>query len=118
MAGITADKPCPQCLGEMWDNRTTKKNPKQPDFACKDRDGCGHAIWPPKEKKAEAQQQKAEPKPVVPIETLSAEYGALLRSIATKLNEMAPQLNDKLKPTFADAQAAAATIWISHRKQS
>lgn len=31
----------------MWDNRTTKKNPKQPDYRCRDR-GCDGVIWPPK----------------------------------------------------------------------
>ena len=29
----------------MWDNRTSKKNPRQPDYKCKDRDGCDGAIW-------------------------------------------------------------------------
>ena len=32
--------PCPQCGGEMWDNRGRKKNPKAPDFVCKDKQGC------------------------------------------------------------------------------
>lgn len=37
--------PCPACGGEMWDNRTDKKNPRAPDLKCKDREGCDHAIW-------------------------------------------------------------------------
>jgi hypothetical protein len=36
---------CPDCGGDLWDNRTTKRNAKQPDFRCKDRDDCGAAIW-------------------------------------------------------------------------
>ncbi len=36
---------CPDCGGPMWDNRQTKKNPKQPDFKCKDKDGCGKGVW-------------------------------------------------------------------------
>jgi hypothetical protein len=39
----------------MWDNRFTKKNPKAPDFKCKDK-GCDGVIWPPKE--GEFQQVK------------------------------------------------------------
>jgi hypothetical protein len=35
---------CPQCGGEMWDNRGKKKNPKQPDFRCKD-EACAKAVW-------------------------------------------------------------------------
>lgn len=40
---------CPKCGGAMWDNRETKKNPKQPDFKCKDK-ACDGVIWPPKGK--------------------------------------------------------------------
>jgi len=28
---------CPKCGGEMWDNTTSKKNPKAPDYKCKDK---------------------------------------------------------------------------------
>lgn len=35
---------CPACGGDMWDNRLTKTNPKQPDFKCKDAE-CGKAVW-------------------------------------------------------------------------
>ena len=35
---------CPKCGGEMWDNRVNKKNPKGPDYKCKDK-GCNEAIW-------------------------------------------------------------------------
>ena len=39
--------PCPKCGGKMWDNRLGKRNPKAPDFKCRDRD-CDGVIWPPK----------------------------------------------------------------------
>lgn len=35
---------CPKCNGPMWDNRNDKRNPKAPDFKCKNRE-CGNAIW-------------------------------------------------------------------------
>lgn len=38
---------CPRCQGPMWDNRVGKRNPKAPDFKCKDR-GCDGVIWPPR----------------------------------------------------------------------
>lgn len=38
---------CPVCGGAMWDNRENKKNPKAPDFKCKDK-SCEGVIWPPK----------------------------------------------------------------------
>jgi hypothetical protein len=44
---------CPDCGGEMWDNRTTKKNPRGPDLKCKDPE-CAKAVWltPPPKKEA------------------------------------------------------------------
>ncbi len=42
------DEPqCPKCGGRMWDNRLTKRNPKAPDFKCRDR-SCDGVIWPPR----------------------------------------------------------------------
>lgn len=38
---------CPKCSGKMWDNRISKRNPKAPDFKCRDR-SCDGVIWPPK----------------------------------------------------------------------
>ena len=38
---------CPKCGGAMWDNRVGKKNPKAPDYKCKDK-GCDGVVWPPK----------------------------------------------------------------------
>lgn len=36
---------CPKCGSpELWDNRSTKRNPKAPDFKCKRRD-CDGAVW-------------------------------------------------------------------------
>jgi Rad52/22 family double-strand break repair protein len=45
---LTSDEPsCPKCGGRMWDNRLTKRNPKAPDYKCRDR-SCDGVIWPPK----------------------------------------------------------------------
>ena len=43
-----ADTPsCPKCGGRMWDNRMSKRNPKAPDFKCRDR-SCDGVVWPPR----------------------------------------------------------------------
>jgi hypothetical protein len=39
---------CPKCDGHLWDNRATKRNPKQPDYKCKDKQ-CDGVIWPPRD---------------------------------------------------------------------
>lgn len=49
---------CQKCGGEMWDNRAKNREraaqgkKPMPDYACKDNDGCGGVVWPPKETKA------------------------------------------------------------------
>ena len=35
---------CPLCNGRMWDNRLNKRNPKAPDFKCRDR-RCDGVVW-------------------------------------------------------------------------
>lgn len=47
-AGTEDDPACPECGKKMWDNRTTKRNPKAPDFKCRDKT-CEGVIWPPKD---------------------------------------------------------------------
>lgn len=46
------DATCPKCGNGVWDNREGKRNPKSPDFKCKDK-GCDGCIWPPKTAKGE-----------------------------------------------------------------
>src|SRR5918993_1352752 len=80
---------CPKCGGEMWDNREGKRNPKAPDFKCKDR-GCDGVIWPPRESVA-AGGQPASPRAASPAE------GPKARPAATKS-----------APTPSRAQSSAA----------
>ena len=47
-AAATEAPPCPKCSGPMWDNREGKRNPKAPDFKCRDR-SCDGVIWPPRD---------------------------------------------------------------------
>jgi len=44
----------------MWDNRLTKRNPKAPDYKCRDR-SCDGVIWPPKAGKAETPETSDKP---------------------------------------------------------
>lgn len=47
MTAVEQEVACPKCGGRMWDNRPSKKNPKAPDFKCRDR-SCDGVVWPPK----------------------------------------------------------------------
>ena len=51
--------PCPKCGGRMWDNRIGKRNPKAPDFKCRDR-SCDGVIWPPRAPAATAAENGGE----------------------------------------------------------
>jgi hypothetical protein len=54
----TAENSCPKCGGRMWDNRLTKRNPKAPDYKCRDR-SCDGVVWPPKDDKGEKGEKEA-----------------------------------------------------------
>ena len=50
-APLTGAPACPKCGGRMWDNRQSKRNPKAPDFRCRDR-SCDGVLWPGQHKAA------------------------------------------------------------------
>ena len=58
----------------MWDNSApgAKKNPKGPDFKCKDKE-CNHAVWLPKPK-------KTLPAPVTPTPHSNDSYKTMVLS--------------------------------------
>jgi hypothetical protein len=47
------EETCPKCGGRMWDNRLTKRNPRAPDYKCRNRD-CDGVIWPPRDREKTA----------------------------------------------------------------
>ena len=71
---------CPVCGGAMWDNRANKRNPRSPDFKCRNapaargEPGCEGVIWPPKE--GEARDETGTRRPDSGELALGAERGA------------------------------------------
>jgi hypothetical protein len=60
---LTSDvPPCPTCGGRMWDNRIGKRNPRAPDFKCRDR-SCDGVIWPTKTAAASERTEHADATP-------------------------------------------------------
>ena len=59
---------CPKCGGRMWDNRAGKRNPKAPDYKCRDR-SCDGVIWPPKPVRAAAKAEAPLELDVAPLAT-------------------------------------------------
>ena len=66
--------PCPACGGRMWDNRTTRRNPRAPEFRCRDR-SCPGRIWhyagpddePPRGPKSPAPHRGGPPESIGPV---------------------------------------------------
>jgi hypothetical protein len=63
--------PCPTCGGAMWDNRNDKRNPKAPDFKCKDRNclderGMVTGAWVEDKKPATTARNRSNSKALVP----------------------------------------------------
>lgn len=54
---------CPACGGKVWDNRDKIESgewkAKSPHFACADKNGCGWASWPHREKKGSSGAARA-----------------------------------------------------------
>ena len=71
---------CPKCAGRMWDNRLTKRNPKAPDYKCRDR-GCDGVVWPDKGTRAAGEEAVAETEVSVP----SDEPASPRKQLAPKL---------------------------------
>lgn len=55
---LSVPSECPKCGGKMWDNRLSKRNPKAPDFKCRDR-SCDGVIWSLKKGEIYADQVNA-----------------------------------------------------------
>jgi len=60
------EQSCPKCGGRTWDNRLTKRNPKAPDYKCRDR-SCDGVIWPPKPAKNETAKTAEEETEEIPF---------------------------------------------------
>lgn len=132
---------CPVCGGQMYDNRATKKNPKQPDFKCKRyKEGCEGVIWPPKFVKGATKPVSASnvPDKQLPpfLQNAEAEDAAELQGKIGPVPEK-PKLTklyldatefvlDKVVPKFEEKEiglsdtavvAAIATIFIAASKE-
>ena len=61
LAALLPDTPgCPKCGGKMWDNRMSKRNPKAPDYKCRDR-SCDGVVWPQRGTPALAEDRAVSP---------------------------------------------------------
>jgi hypothetical protein len=111
-APATQEVACPKCGGKMWDNRVGKKNPKAPDFKCRDK-SCDGVIWPPK--KADVVAGSIPPAPSVPTKSIAQMY---IESTDFVLATIVPKYEAKEIGCSPESIASmVATIFIARRKE-
>ena len=98
---------CPKCSGDMWDNRESKRNPKAPDFKCRNRD-CDGVIWPPREGQ---QPGAAAPAPSGDEPACPVCGGRMWDDRASKRNPRAPDFKCRNKPKFQGGPGCPGVIW-------
>ncbi|MEO7714357.1 MAG: hypothetical protein ABIV10_15705 [Gemmatimonadaceae bacterium] len=105
---------CPKCEGPMWDNREGKKNPKAPDFKCKDRE-CDGVVWPPRgAKPAEAAPAAAPSGSVAPgMPACPLCGGPMWDDRTSKRNPRAPDFKCRNKPKERGGPGCEGVIWPS-----
>ena len=112
---------CPKCQGPMWDNRVGKRNPKAPDFKCKDRE-CDGVVWPPRNAAPAAAPGGpaagpadgasitiTPPAPGMPACPICG--GAMWDDRASKRNPKAPDFKCKNKPKERGGPGCEGIIW-------
>lgn len=99
---------CPKCSGEMWDNRASKRNPRAPDFKCKNA-GCEGVIWPPRDANAPVAVAVAAGTPDDPKCPVCG--GKMWDDRATKRNPRAPDFKCRNKPKFQGGEGCEGVIW-------
>jgi hypothetical protein len=100
---------CPKCSGEMWDNRPSKRNPKAPDFKCKDK-ACDGVVWPPRDANAPAAgpatPQGGPDDPPCPVCG-----GKMWDDRVSKRNPRAPDFKCRNKPKMMGGPGCEGVIW-------
>jgi hypothetical protein len=99
---------CPKCTGEMWDNRASKRNPRAPDFKCKDK-SCDGVIWPPREAGAPAAAKAPAGTPDDPACPVCG--GKMWDDRVSKRNPRAPDFKCRNKPKYQGAPGCPGVIW-------
>ena len=109
---------CPKCQGPMWDNRVGKRNPKAPDFKCKDRE-CDGVVWPPRAAPGAATAPLPDgvstaleirpPAPGMPACPICG--GAMWDDRSSKRNPKAPDFKCRNKPKERGGPGCEGVIW-------
>ena len=114
---------CPKCGGAMWDNREGKRNPKAPDFKCKDK-SCDGVVWPPRATGAAAAPSASAARPAPSAAAAAGPRvdasgmplcpicgGAMWDDRTSKRNPRAPDFKCRNKPRERGGPGCEGVIW-------
>src|ERR1700737_2831337 len=101
---------CPKCQGAMWDNRVGKRNPKAPDFKCKNRE-CDGVIWPPRDAVRAATPIVDQPAATGGMPVCPICGGPMWDDRLSKRNPKAPDFKCKNKPKMKGGPGCEGVIW-------
>ncbi|HEU4631014.1 MAG TPA: hypothetical protein VFS08_14785 [Gemmatimonadaceae bacterium] len=96
---------CPKCSGPMWDNRESKRNPRAPDFKCRDK-ACDGVIWPPRDATPPAAPAGTPDDPACPVCG-----GKMWDDRLSKRNPRAPDFQCRNKPKVMGGPGCPGVIW-------
>lgn len=111
---------CPECGAEVWDNRGKKKNPKGPDFKCKQ--NTEHAFWLPKqafpEKVDRPKFAKPAPEPSAPQPAAGSRDDDLIALYWSSFDEVLRGLKERKLTDLPGKEIAAMTaaLYIQRAK--
>ena len=125
-----SDNPaCPKCNGRMWDNRVSKRNPKAPDFKCRNR-SCDGVLWPGQHRSAfpatEAPRLAAVRDDAEPSSNGNELTVSLLPVLRQKYLELTDFVLDSVRPRYEQRglecppdtiAAIAATLYIAETRR-
>jgi hypothetical protein len=107
----------------MWNNIATKKNPKQPDYRCKDKN-CDGVIWPPKNGAPAPTASNGSHSTTTPTPAMNVSNSVAKRPLGPVYNECLDFANKACMHYFgkdvaaSDVIAAAATLFIQSVKDN
>lgn len=104
---------CEKCGSDMWDNRRDKRNPRSPDYKCKDK-GCGHGVWTEPRGGNNGRQTVAAPSTERQKKPHATTY---LNCLAVSILQLAPKLKEHgFQVTTENVLNMTTTLFIEASK--
>jgi hypothetical protein len=98
---LTNAPACPKCGGRMWDNRLSKRNPRAPDFKCRDR-RCDGVVWPGEHHAARPIFARSRASESAPVEHESAHRSEHVHESEARESSRSVSTNEPVRTCYLD----------------